>query len=49
METKLYLSPQMEAVQMHLDQSVLTSSPIGSSDDGTLDLTFKELGDETAW
>ena len=47
MNTKLYLSPLIEVVQMHLDQTVLSSSPI--SEDGSLDLTLKEFGDETAW
>lgn len=48
MNTKLYLSPLIEVVQMHLDQTVLSSSPIESSD-GSLDLTLKDFGDETAW
>lgn len=48
MKTKLYVSPQMDVVQMHLDQTVLTGSPIESSD-GILDLTLKDFGDETAW
>lgn len=47
MNTKLYLSPLIEVVQMHLDQTVLSSSPI--SEDDSLDLTLKEFGDETAW
>ena len=47
MSTKIYLSPQVEVVQMHLDQTVLSSSPI--SEDGSLDLTLNEFGDETAW
>ena len=48
MNTKLYLSPLIEVVQMHLDQTVLSSSPI-ESDNGNLDLTLKDFGDETAW
>lgn len=47
MNTKLYLSPLIEVVQMHLDQTVLSSSPI--SEDGSLDLTLKDFGDEIAW
>ena len=47
MNTKLYLSPLIEVVQMHLDQTVLSSSPI--SEDGSLDLTLNDFGDETAW
>ena len=47
MNTKLYLSPLIEVVQMHLDQTVLSSSSI--SEDGSLDLTLKDFGDETAW
>lgn len=45
--TKQYLSPLIEVVQLHLDQPVLSSSPV--SEDGNLDLTLKEFGDETAW
>ena len=47
MNTKLYLSPLIEVVQMHLDQTVLSSSSI--SEDGSLDLTLNDFGDETAW
>lgn len=47
MNTKLYLSPLIEVVQMHLDQTVLSSSPI--SEDGNLDLTLNDFGDEIAW
>ena len=47
MNTKLYLSPLIEVVQMHLEQTVLSSSSI--SEDGSLDLTLKDFGDETAW
>ena len=47
MNTKLYLSPLIEVVQMHLDQTVLSSSSI--SEDGSLNLTLKDFGDETAW
>lgn len=50
MKTKLYVPPQMDVVQMHLDQTVLVgSSPIQSSDEGGLSLTLKDYGDETAW
>ena len=48
MKIKLYLSPLIEVVQIHLDQTVLSGSPIESSD-GSLDLTLKDFGDETAW
>ena len=48
MNTKLYLSPLIEVVQMHLDQTVLSSSSIESSD-GSIDLTLNDFGDETAW
>ena len=48
MNTKLYLSPLIEVVQMHLNQTVLSSSPIGS-EDGSLNLTLNDFGDETAW
>ena len=48
MSTKIYLSPQVEVVQMHLDQTVLSGSPIESSD-GSIDLTLNDFGDETAW
>ena len=47
MNTKLYLSPLIEVVQMHLDQTVLSSSSI--SEDGSLNLTLNDFGDETAW
>ena len=47
MNTKQYLSPLIEVVQMHLNQTVLSSSPV--SEDGSLDLTLKDFGDETAW
>ena len=38
---------EIEVVQMHLDQTVLSSSSI--SEDGNLDLTLNDFGDETAW
>lgn len=50
MKTKLYLLPQIEVVQMHLDQAVLSGSPqIESSSNGSIDLTLNDFGDETAW
>lgn len=50
MKTKLYVPPQLDVVQLHLEQTVLVeSSPIQSSGDGSLDLTLKDFGDETAW
>ena len=48
MNTKLYFSPLIEVVQMHLNQTVLSSSSIGS-EDGSLNLTLNDFGDETAW
>ncbi len=50
MKTKLYVPPQMDVVKMHVEQTVLVeSSQIQSSGDGSLDLTLKDFGDETAW
>lgn len=49
MKTELYVSPQMDVVQLHLDQAVLAGSAIGSSEGG-IELTLKGFGEEeTAW
>lgn len=49
MTTKTYFSPELEVVQMFVEQTILSGSTISSNQEGSLDLTLNGFGDETAW
>ena len=49
MTTKTYFSPELEVIQMYVEQTILSGSTIDSDQEGSLDLKLNGFGDETAW